>query len=79
MDDLIFSSLYDSHFEEFVRIMSKKFQMSMFGNLHFFLGLQETQNDKGIFVTQSKYAENLVKKFGLAWAKERRTPVRLSN
>ena len=49
--------------------------MSMIGELTHFLGLQIHQQDSGIFLSQSKYAKNLVKKFGLESASSIRTPV----
>ena len=39
--------------------------MSMIGKLTHFLELQIHQQDSGIFLSQSKYTKNLVKKFGL--------------
>ena len=45
--------------------MQAEFEMSMIGELTHFLGLQIRQQDSGIFLSQSKYAKNLVKKFGL--------------
>ena len=49
--------------------------MSMIGELTHFLGLQICQQDSGIFLSQSKYAKNLVKKFGLESASSIRTPM----
>ena len=43
--------------------MSSKFQMSMMGQMSFFLGLQVSQNPDGIFINQSKYATEILKKF----------------
>ena len=45
--------------------MKKEFEMSMVGELTFFLGLQVKQKKEDIFVSQEKYARNIVKKFGL--------------
>lgn len=42
--------------------MEKEFEMSMIGEMEFFLGLQITQTDKGIFICQTKYAKELLKK-----------------
>jgi hypothetical protein len=39
--------------------------MSMIGELNYFLGLQVKQTAEGIFISQSKYAKDLVKHFGL--------------
>ncbi|XP_065634202.1 uncharacterized mitochondrial protein AtMg00810-like [Quercus suber] len=55
--------------------MQAKFEMSMIGELTHFLGLQIRQQDSGIFLSQSKYAKNLVKKFGLESASSVRTPM----
>ena len=48
--------------------------MSMIGELTHFLALQIRQQDSGIFLSQSKYAKNLMKKFGLQSASSVRTP-----
>ena len=45
--------------------MKKMFEMSMVGELTYFLGLQVKQTDFGIYINQVKYARNLVKRFGL--------------
>ncbi|GJV53644.1 retrovirus-related pol polyprotein from transposon TNT 1-94 [Tanacetum coccineum] len=39
--------------------------MSMMGQISFFLGLQISQNPRGIFINQSKYAKEILKKFDL--------------
>ena len=49
--------------------------MSVIGKLTHFLRLQIHQQDSGIFLSQSKYAKNLVKKFGLESASSIRTPM----
>ena len=55
--------------------MQAKFEMSMIEELTHFLGLQIRQQDSGIFLSQSKYAKNLVKKFDLESASSIRTPM----
>ncbi|GJR47771.1 hypothetical protein Tco_1315874 [Tanacetum coccineum] len=42
--------------------MHKKFQMSSMGELTFFLGLKVTQKDDGIFISQDKYVDEILKK-----------------
>ncbi|XP_050242180.1 secreted RxLR effector protein 161-like [Quercus robur] len=49
--------------------------MSMVGELTFLLGLQVKQRKDGIFISQEKYARNLVKKFGLDSKKHASTPM----
>ncbi|CAM8887232.1 unnamed protein product [Rhodiola kirilowii] len=48
--------------------------MSMVGEMNHFLGLQVTQKEDGIFISQSKYAKNLIKKFDLEKASHKQTP-----
>lgn len=43
--------------------MQSKFEMSMLGELTYFLGLQILEQDKGIFLSQTKYAKDTLKKF----------------
>jgi hypothetical protein len=56
-------------------MMSKEFEMSMIGELSFFLGLQIKQLKDGIFVSQPKYLKDMLKKFGLENAKPIKTPM----
>jgi hypothetical protein len=75
VDDIIFGSTNESFCEEFGKMMSKEFEMSMIGELSFFLGLQIKQLKDGIFVSQSKYLKDMLKKFGLENAKPIKTPM----
>ena len=54
--------------------MKSEFEMSMVGELYCFLGLQIKQRSDGIFISQEKYAKNIVKKFGLEQSRHKRTP-----
>ena len=45
--------------------MKNEFEMSMIGEIHFFMGLQIVQNKEGIFISQTKYLKYLLKRFGL--------------
>nr|GEV99472.1 hypothetical protein [Tanacetum cinerariifolium] len=60
---------------EFEKMMHKKFQMSSIGDLTFFLGLQVTQKDDGIFISQDKYVDEVLKKFGFLTVKTTNTPM----
>ena len=75
VDDIIFGSTKDELAHSFSKLMQAKFEISMIGELTHFLGLQIRQQDSGIFLSQSKYAKNLVKKFGLKSASSVRTPM----
>ncbi|GKB12569.1 retrovirus-related pol polyprotein from transposon TNT 1-94 [Tanacetum coccineum] len=65
VDDIIFASTNTAMCDEFANQMTTKFKMSMMGKMSFFLGLQISQSPRGIFINQSKYASEIVKKYGL--------------
>ena len=75
VDDIIFGSTKDKLAHDFSKLVQAEFEMSMIGELTHFHGLQIRQQDSGIFLSQSKYAKNLVKKFGLKFASSIRTPM----
>ncbi|XP_059451093.1 uncharacterized mitochondrial protein AtMg00240-like [Corylus avellana] len=58
--------------------MKKMFEVSMNGELSYFLGLQVQQSDRGMFVSQTKYTKELVKKFGLDGKSHAKTPASIS-
>ena len=49
----------------FMLLCRKKFEMSMMGELNFFLGLQVKQMKHGNFLSQTKYCIELIKKLGM--------------
>ena len=49
--------------------------MSMMGELSYFLGLQVKQTNDGIFINQSKYTRNLLKKYNLQDCSSASTPM----
>jgi len=75
VDDIIFCATKDSLCEEFVATMQGEFEMSMMGELSFFLGLQVKQSKDGIFLRQSKYCKEILKKFEMESWKEASTPM----
>ena len=75
VDDIVFGATIDDRAIEFSKEMKKEFEMSMVEELTFFLVLQVKQKKEGIFVSQEKYARNIVKKFGLNSKKHASTPI----
>ncbi|GJU72769.1 retrovirus-related pol polyprotein from transposon TNT 1-94 [Tanacetum coccineum] len=65
VDDIIFASINPCFCDKLADQMSKHFKMSMMGKMSLFLGLQISQSPKGNFINQSKYALELLKKYGL--------------
>ncbi|GJT53080.1 retrovirus-related pol polyprotein from transposon TNT 1-94 [Tanacetum coccineum] len=61
--------------KRFANLMKNNFEMSMMGELKFFLGLQVHQSPRGIFISQSQYAIELLKKHGLDECVSMSTPM----
>ncbi|GJU24150.1 retrovirus-related pol polyprotein from transposon TNT 1-94 [Tanacetum coccineum] len=75
VDDIIFGSTCQDLCNDFSKIMHDEFEMSMMGELNFFLGLQIKQLEDEIFFNQSKYVKEMLKKFGLEDSKPIKTPM----
>ncbi|GJS71843.1 copia protein [Tanacetum coccineum] len=75
VDDIIFGSTCQEMCDDFAKIMHDEFEMSMMGELNFFLGLQIKQLEDGIFFNQSKYIKEMLKKFRLEDSKPMKTPI----
>ncbi|GJV40927.1 retrovirus-related pol polyprotein from transposon TNT 1-94 [Tanacetum coccineum] len=75
VDDIIFASTNTAMCDEFANQMTNKFKMSIMGKMSFFLGLQISQSPRGIFINQSKYAYEIVKKYGFHFIDSVDTPM----
>ncbi|KAK1679090.1 hypothetical protein QYE76_039938 [Lolium multiflorum] len=58
-----------------IRNKARKFEMSMMGELKFFLGFQVRQLAKGTFISQEKYVKDMLKKFNMTNASPMKTPM----
>ena len=72
--DIIFGNTNHTFCEEISRIMTKRFEMSMMGELKFFLGFQIKQVKDGTFISQTKYTHDMLKKFYMVNTKTIKTP-----
>jgi hypothetical protein len=75
MDDIIFGGSSYALVAKFYGTMSREFEMSMMGELTFFLGLQIKQTREGTFMHQGKYTKDLLRKFDMGEAKPLLTPM----
>ncbi|GJT58091.1 putative ribonuclease H-like domain-containing protein [Tanacetum coccineum] len=75
VDDIIFGSTNLDFSKRFTNLMKNNFEMSMMGKLKFFLGLQVHQSTRGIFISQSQYTIELLKKHGLDECVSMSTPM----
>ncbi|GJT06614.1 retrovirus-related pol polyprotein from transposon TNT 1-94 [Tanacetum coccineum] len=65
VDDIIFGSTNPKYCPKFSELIVKHFKMCMMGEMKFFLGLQVNQFSNRIFINQSKYILDILKRFGM--------------
>nr|GEZ79335.1 retrovirus-related Pol polyprotein from transposon TNT 1-94 [Tanacetum cinerariifolium] len=65
VDDIIFGSTDLRYATLFSDLMKSHFEISMMREMTFFLGLQVNQSPSGIFINQSNYVNEILKKYGL--------------
>ena len=75
VDYIILGATIQNLCKSFFELMQGEFEMSIIGELKYFLGLQITQQKDGILIHQKKYAKDLLKKFNMDKAKSISTPM----
>jgi hypothetical protein len=73
VDDIIFGYTNKSFCDEFSKIITDRFKISMMGVLTLFLGFQIKQAKERTFISQMKYTCDILKKFGMDKAKSIKT------
>ena len=76
--DIIFGCDDNRLSQQFAKDMHNEFEMSLFGELSFFLGLQIRQSNQGIFISQTKYIKEMIKRFVVEDCKPVITPMQIS-
>ncbi|WVZ63868.1 LOW QUALITY PROTEIN: hypothetical protein U9M48_013466 [Paspalum notatum var. saurae] len=75
VDDIIVGGSSHALMSSFAEQMSREFEMSLMGELQFFLRLQIKQNPEGTFIHQAKYTRDILKKFDMGDSKPMTTPM----
>ncbi|GJW65593.1 retrovirus-related pol polyprotein from transposon TNT 1-94 [Tanacetum coccineum] len=75
VDDIIFGSTNPKFLKRFEKLMHSRFEMSLMGEMKFFLGLQIHQSPRGIFINQAKYTLEILKKHGMEKGQSIGTPM----
>jgi hypothetical protein len=75
VDDIVFGGSSNSLVATFAEDMSREIDMSMMGDLQFFLGLQMKRSKEGTFVHQAKYTKDIVRKFKMEDSNAMATPM----
>ena len=76
VDDLIF--IGDLGIADFKAVMESEFEMTDLGLMKFFLGIEVQQSESGIFISQTKYASEVLKIFNMSNCKTTPAPVKRS-
>ncbi|GJR47986.1 putative ribonuclease H-like domain-containing protein [Tanacetum coccineum] len=75
VDDIIFGSTNPKFSKRFEKLMHSIFEMSLIGEMKFFLGLQIHRFPCGIFINQAKYTLEILKKYGMEKGQSIGTPM----
>nr|GEU91155.1 retrovirus-related Pol polyprotein from transposon TNT 1-94 [Tanacetum cinerariifolium] len=75
VEDIIFGSTNPKYSTRFEKIMHSRFEMSLMGEMKFFLGLQIHQSPRGIFINQAKYTLKILHKHGMDKGQSIVTPI----
>jgi hypothetical protein len=73
VDDLIFTG--NISVDEFKTTMKTEFEMTDLGMMKYFLGIEVNQSEDGIFICQTKYAKDILKRFRMVNCKPTVTPI----
>ncbi|GJW20497.1 retrovirus-related pol polyprotein from transposon TNT 1-94 [Tanacetum coccineum] len=79
VDDIIFGSTNHRYTQLFADLMKIRIEMSMMGEMTFFLGLQVNQSPHGIFINQSNYVLEIFKKYGMESCDPIGTPMEIKD
>nr|GEU40866.1 retrovirus-related Pol polyprotein from transposon TNT 1-94 [Tanacetum cinerariifolium] len=79
VDDIIFSSTHPRYTKLFFDLIKSRFKMSMMEEMTFFLGLQVNQSPYGIFLNQSNYVLEILKKYRMESCDPVGTPVEIKD
>ena len=78
MDDMILTGDDLSGVQELKDFLSQQFEMKDLGHLSYFLGLEITHSTDDLYITQAKYASDLLSRAGLTDSKMVDTLVELN-
>ncbi|GKB67713.1 putative ribonuclease H-like domain-containing protein [Tanacetum coccineum] len=77
VDDIIFGFTNSRYTQLFADLMKSRFEMSMIGEMTFFLSLQVNQSPRGIFINQSNYVLESLKKYRMETCDPIGTPMEI--
>jgi hypothetical protein len=73
--DLIITGNNEAHIKKVEEEHKVWFKMTYLGTLHYYLGVEVSQHPNQIFLSQTNYPTELLKKFGMEYCKLSLTPM----
>jgi len=78
VDDIVLIGNCLSFLQSLIQQLSFEFELKNLGILHYFLGFEITHTSKGLFLNQSKYAQDFFLKHNMVSIKAAKTPCALN-
>ncbi|XP_019057729.1 PREDICTED: uncharacterized protein LOC109116546 [Tarenaya hassleriana] len=78
VDDIVVTGNDTSRNQQFIQLLSDRFSVKDLGDLKFFLGVEVSRSHKGLFLTQQRYVQDLLKRTNMLHAKSVATPMSLT-
>ena len=78
VDDMVITGNDETKISQFKDEMKKRYEMSDLGLLHHFLGIEISQEERGVFICQTKYAKDLLEKFKMNECNPVQTPLQVN-
>ncbi|KAK1415059.1 hypothetical protein QVD17_30829 [Tagetes erecta] len=75
VDDIILTGNQDNVMQNFIRTLHGEFGIKNLGQLSYFLGLEATHSNGGLFLSQTMYAQEILDRAGLLDANPVHTPL----
>ena len=79
VDDFVIATESSERIEQVKAALSQKFDVKDLGSLHYFLGVQVKQDEKGTWIGQPTFTESILQKYGMSDAKPVKTPVSVNS
>ena len=77
VDDMLITGDDAEHISLVKRHLSQQFQMTDLGPLSYFLGIEVSRSDKGYYISQSKYIQDLIARSGITDSRTAATPMNI--
>nr|GEW58500.1 ribonuclease H-like domain-containing protein [Tanacetum cinerariifolium] len=75
VDDIVLTTSFESLLQKVIRSLHQEFAMTDLGPLNYFLGISVTRDSSGLFLSQKKYAVEILDRVHMVNCNHSRTPI----